>query len=142
MPLIAATRLRVRSAWYMPAFFLAAFRSAQQAKAAHGNLSVAVLNDEHRTYWTCSAWSDIGAMRSYMSVNPHGSIMRKLAHWCDEASVVHWEQASQELPQWPIVHERMQREGRASRVNHPSEPHLAFRLPAPNLSRAKPVRIK
>ena len=68
--------------------------------------------------------------------------MRKLALWCDEASVVHWEQASQELPPWPVVHERMQSEGRASRVNHPSQAHLAFRIRAPHPSRSKPVRLK
>jgi heme-degrading monooxygenase HmoA len=126
----------------MPLFLLAAFRSAQQAKAAPGNVAVAVLNDEHRTFWTCSAWSDDDAMRSYMSRDPHRSVMRKLAHWCDEASVVHWEQASRELPPWPVVHERMQYQGRPSRVEHPSESHLAFRVPAPDLSRAKPVRLK
>ena len=142
MPLIAATLLRVRSVWYLPAFFVAAFRSAQQAKVAPGNLAVAVLNDEHRTYWTCSAWLDVSAMRSCMSTSPHGPIMRKLAHWCDEASVVHWEQASHEFPQWSVVYERMQHEGRASRVTHPSESHQALRIRVPNLSRARPVRLK
>ncbi len=142
MPLISVTRLRIRSAWYMPAFFLQAFRSARQAKAAPGNLAVAVLNEPRRTFWTCTAWSDQESMRAYMSAEPHRSAMRQLAHWCDEASVVHWQQPSGELPQWLAAHQRMQTEGRPSKVVHPSESHLAFRVAAPNLLRAKPVRLK
>jgi len=123
-------------------FFLQAFRTARQAQAASGNLAVAILNDEHRTFWTCTVWSEQESMRSYMSTEPHRSVMRKLAHWCDEASVVHWEQDSQELPGWLVAHQRMQKEGRASRVNRPSAAHLAYQVPEPHLSRAKPVRLK
>ena len=142
MALIAITRLRIRSAWFMPAFFVHSFRTARQAQRAAGNLAVAVLNERPRTFWTCTAWSDLASMRAYMSAEPHRSVMRKLAHWCDEASVAHWEQPSADLPEWPVAHRRMQEQGRASRVNHPSDAHLAYHVPAPDLSRATPVRLK
>lgn len=142
MPLISVTRLRIRSVWYMPAFYVQAFRSARQAQAAPGNLAVAVLNDRHRTFWTCTAWSDLEAMRAYLSGEPHRGAMRQLAHWCDEASVVHWQQPTAELPPWSEAHLRMQAEGRPSRVTHPSESHRAFRVAAPDLSQARPVRLK
>jgi hypothetical protein len=142
MPLIAATRLRIRSRWYLPVFLLQAFRSANQAKAASGNLAVAVLNDSRRTFWTCSTWTTQEEMRAYMSSGVHQTVMRELAHWCDEASVVHWEQDAPELPGWEVVHQRMQRDGRASHVAHPSPAHLAFEVAPPDLSRAKPVRLK
>lgn len=142
MPLISATRLRIRSPWYLPAFFLQAFRSANQAKGAPGNLAVAVLNDTQRTFWTCSSWVDQEAMRTYMSSGVHQKVMRKLAHWCDEASVVHWEQDSPDLPNWLDIHRRMQQDGRSSRVAHASPAHLAFRVPPPDLPKSRPVRLK
>jgi hypothetical protein len=50
--------------------------------------------------------------------------------------------ATSELPPWLVAHQRMQLEGRTSRVNQPSEAQLAFRIPVPNLSRSKSVRLK
>lgn len=131
MPLIAVTRLRIRSRWFMPFFQWHAFRAARQARMAAGNIDVVLFRDAHRTFWTCTAWKDQEAMRGYMSAEPHRSAMGKLAGWCDEASVVHWTQESGELPTWRAAHERMQNEGRPSRVLHPSPDHLAYRIAAP-----------
>jgi hypothetical protein len=142
MPLVSATRLRVRSFRYLPMFFVQAFRCARQAKLAPGNQAVAVLNDTRRTFWTCSMWTSQDAMRAYMSAGVHHRVMRSLAAWCDEASVVHWEQDSPELPAWDIVHRRMQEDGRASRVTHPSPDHLAFEIRPPDPASARPVRLK
>ena len=142
MPLIAATRLRIRSVWLLPVFFIQAMRSSNQAKAADGNLALAILNDARRTFWTCSAWTSKDQMHMYMTSGAHKGVMRKLARWCDEASVVHWEQANSELPSWQEVHRRMQEEGRASRVERPTDAHTAFSITPPNLGKARPVRLK
>ena len=56
-----------------------------------------------------------------MQAEPHGPAMRKLLEWCDEAALVHWTQEDEELPTWTEAHRRMLREGRPSKVNHPSE---------------------
>lgn len=140
MALVSATRLRVRSPWTLPAFFLHALRSGRQARHAPGSLAVAVLNDRHRTYWTCSVWTDVDAMRRFMGSGAHRASMRRLAGWCDEASVVHWEQATPVLPDWQEVHRRMQQDGRPSRVERPSPDHLAWRVPPPRQARS--VRLK
>lgn len=131
MPLIAVTRLRIRSPWFLPGFHWQALRAARQARASVGIIDVALFKDAHRTFWTCTAWQDPDAMRHFMSAEPHRSAMRRLAGWCDEASVVHWTQASGELPTWAVAHARMQREGRPSRVDHPSPDHLAYRIAVP-----------
>ncbi len=134
MPLIAVTRLRIRSPWYLPAFQWHAFRAARQARTAPGHLDMALFNDAHWAFWTCTAWTDLEAMRTYLAAEPHRSAMRKLAHYCDEASVVHWTQDSPELPSWGAAHARMQQEGRPSRVHHPSPDHVAFRIAVPRQS--------
>src|SRR5664279_5093126 len=135
VPLVAITRLRVRSWRFLPAFFLQTIRAAAQAKRTQGNVAVSVLRDAHRTFWTRTVWVDELAMRSYMSADPHRGAMRSLAEWCDEASVVHWIQTSAKPPTWEESCGRMQRDGRASRVNNPTEAHRAYQI-APIRSRA------
>ena len=92
MPLVSITRLRVRSWRYIPAFTVAAFRAALQARRAKGNLAVSLLREAHNTFWTRSLWTDAAAMKSFMVSDAHRTIMPKLLEWCDEASVTRWTQ--------------------------------------------------
>lgn len=131
MPVVSVTRLRVRSWIYLPAFLIRSMRIGQQAKKAPGNLAAKVLQDRHMTFWTSTSWESEAAMRTFMLTPPHGPAMRKLLTWCDEAALVHWSQASPELPGWIEAHTRMQRDGRTSKVNHPSDDHLRFVITPP-----------
>ena len=142
MPVISVTRLRVRSWIILPAFLLRALRIGQQAKKAPGNLGAKVLNDRRKTFWTCTSWESEAAMRAFMLAPPHGPAMRKLLEWCDEASLVHWLQPAPEMPPWNEAHSRLQREGRASKVNHPSESHRQFVIAPPRNDGSGEVRLK
>jgi len=115
----------------MPGFAFYALLSGNQARSAPGNLGVELLRDAKNTFWTCTAWEDEAAMRAFMMAMPHKRAMGKLANWCDEASVVHWQQDAADLPDWKEAHRRMATEGRRSRVRHPSEAHQEFRIPPP-----------
>ena len=81
-------------------------------------------------------------MKSFMLAGPHGQVMRRLLEWCDEAAVVHWTQQSSEPPSWLEAHRRIQEEGRASKVNHPSEHHRAYHIPALQLPIRGESRLK
>jgi len=142
MPIVSVTRLRVRSWILLPVFFMRALRIGQQAKKAPGNLAVKVLNDRRRAFWTCTSWESEAAMRAFMLASPHGPAMRKLLEWCDEASLVHWSQPGAELPTWIEAHRRMQREGRMSKVNHPSEDHKRYVIAPPRDDGAGERRLK
>lgn len=131
MPLVSVTRLRIRSPWYLPAFFFYTLRATSQARAASGNKAVKLLPDAHRTFWTCTLWTDLDAMRAYVSAGAHRKSMKRLAHWCDEASVVHWEQDALDLPNWEVAHRRMQEQGRPSKLDKPSAAHLAYQIAQP-----------
>jgi heme-degrading monooxygenase HmoA len=133
MPLISVTRLRVRAIRFLPGFLYYAFASSRQVRRAEGNLGAELLNDARKTFWTCTAWKDEKAMRAFMMTRPHRTAMAKLAEWCDEASVVHWEQATAELPDWREAFRMMVSKGRPSRVNHPSAEHREFKVPEPRL---------
>ncbi|PZO13358.1 MAG: hypothetical protein DCF26_17095 [Burkholderiales bacterium] len=135
MYFVSITRLRIRAWRFLPLFMVQAIRTNMQAKRAAGNLSVSVLPDAKRTYWTRTVWTDEAAMRKYMVAGAHGKAMRSLMVWCDEASVVHWEQDGIEPPSWEEAYDRMIRSGRPSKVKHPSESHLKFEI-------ARPTQIK
>jgi hypothetical protein len=63
-------------------------------------------------------------MQTYMMAGAHREAMSKLAEWRDEASVVHWNQDSSELPSWDIAEQWMTEQGRFGPLKYPSEAHL------------------
>lgn len=126
MPFVSVTRLRIRSWRFLPAFFLHASRSNRQASAAPGFRGGALLPDRRWTFWTLTVWDSAEDMRAYIKTGAHKKAMPKLIHWCDEASIVHWEQSELTLPSWPEADARMRREGRASKVRNPTAAHLAM----------------
>ncbi len=128
MPLVAVTRLRIRSVHFVLSFGWYAWRSFRQAKRAPGNLGVKLREAEGFAFWTVTAWQDEAAMSAYRITPPHRHAMPKLLEWCDEALVVHWNQESAELPDWKTAERRMAESGRLSKVNHPSVDQQAGRL--------------
>jgi hypothetical protein len=142
MPVVSITRLRVRSWYYLPAFFVQTLRIAWQAAKADGNLAVRIFRDRRNTFWTATNWSSEGTMKAFMHAKPHGPAMRSLLQWCDEAALVHWTQTGAELPSWAEAHRRIQQHGRPSKVNHPSAAHTAHTFPAPALRPKRELRFK
>jgi hypothetical protein len=140
--IVSITRLRVRGWRYFPAFVLLALRSAGQARRANGNMAVALLAEARRTFWTRTIWVDESSMRAFMRGQPHRRAMGKLATWCDEASVVHWMQEDADAPSWSEAWRRMQAEGRASLVDHPTPAHTNFKIVEPRIGRFGEVRLK
>jgi hypothetical protein len=129
----SVTRLRVRSLLNLPAFFWTAFLVQRQAKRAPGFVGGGLLIDNLRTYWTLTAWEDEKSMKALRGSGAHGRAMPKLFHWCDEASYAHWTCVGETVPQWREAYDHLLREGRLSRVEHPSADHEARRLPKPRL---------
>jgi heme-degrading monooxygenase HmoA len=139
---VSITRLRLRSWRFIPAFAGQALRAALQAKASPGNVGVALLAEAHRTFWTRTIWTDEAAMHAFLRSGVHRRVMSKLADWCNEAAVAHWTQAMADAPTWDEVWQRMQREGRASTVNHPTPAHAGFQIAAPKVGRFSALRLK
>ena len=133
MPVVSITRLRVRSWRYVLPFIVYALRASRQAKNAKGNLAASLLRDAHNTYWTRTVWTTESAMKAFMLAGPHRKVMRRLLEWCDEAALVHWQQETDQQPDWHDAHRRLQAEGRRSKVNHPSPAQENFQIPAPKL---------
>jgi len=142
MTLVSITRLRVRSWRFVPIFFLYALRSARQAAKAEGNLATKLLRDQRNTFWTATLWTTDAAMKAFMLAGIHRRAMRKLPNWCDEAALVHWAQDGNDLPTWGDACVRLEREGRRSKVNHPSPIHTAHKFPEPRVRTTSELRLK
>lgn len=131
MIFVSLTRLRIRSIRFLPLFAIHAIRARQQVSRAAGFESGALLADRSWTFWTMTAWDSEASMRAYMVSGAHKKAMPHLLHWCDEASVAHWNQPEATLPSWAEAYRHMRESGRASKVLHPSPQHasLDFRPP-------------
>jgi quinol monooxygenase YgiN len=120
MTVLAVTRLSVRSLRFLPGFIWHAVRSERQARNAEGCLAADVRREKLLVFWTRTVWRDDAAMRTYMISGAHKKVMPKLQYWCNEASLVHWSDTAGQLPDWNLAQERLQRDGRVSRVRYPS----------------------
>jgi hypothetical protein len=138
MPLISITRLRLRSIRFLPLFFVHVMKTRAQLKGAAGFIAGALLNDRDRTFWTMTMWQGQSDMMRYMTHGAHSKVMPRLAHWCDEASVVHWVADQSGLPKWNEADRRMRAEGRPSKLQRPSVHHadLTYRTPRTSLGLA------
>jgi hypothetical protein len=128
MPLVAVTRLRIRSFRFLLPFVWRTWRSFRQAKHAAGSLGVKLRIAEGLAFWTLTVWQGESAMNAFRITLPHRDAMPKLLEWCDEAALGHWNQESAGLPDWETAERRMAESGRLSKVNHPSADQRAGRL--------------
>ena len=140
MVFVSITRLRLRSPWFLPGFALYTLRSLRQVKKAPGFRGGSTLPDRALAFWTMTVWDSEASMRQYMISGSHKSAMPHLIHWCDEASVVHWEQPEDDLPGWELADRRMRESGRASKVNHPSAAHADLSYLPPRIGTAGPIK--
>jgi hypothetical protein len=139
MAFVSVTRLRVRSWRFLPQFFFHAVRTRRQVCAAAGFRAGSLLADRHFTFWTLTVWDNAEDMRAYITSGSHRIVMPRLMHWCDEASIVHWEQPEPTLPDWHEADARMRSEGRPSKVRNPTAQHLAMDFAEPRFSSAAPM---
>jgi len=140
MPLISVTRLRIRSLRFLPGFALYSSQSLRQVKKAAGFQQGRLLPDRNWTFWTLTAWDDEQSMRQFMTAGAHKKAMLKLIDWCDEASVVHWQQDQADLPSWAEVDQRMRLDGRPSKLRNPSPGHATLAYRTPRLTRGGQIR--
>jgi hypothetical protein len=137
---VSVTRLRLRALRFVPGFFLHAIGANAQVRRATGFRDGALLPDRRWTFWTMTVWDSPEDMRAYILSGSHKAAMPRLLNWCDEASIVHWDQGDARLPSWQEADQRMRRDGRVSKVRYPSTDHAAMAFAPPRLSAGAPIR--
>ena len=117
---ISITRLRLRSWFFMSSFFMASGGIVKQAQEAAGFVEGATFLDKKLTFWTVTLWREDAAMKAFRGQGAHKDSMPKLADWCDEGCVAHWETQESLLPGWGEINRQMKALGRPSPVKYPS----------------------
>ena len=129
MPIVSVTRLHLRSIRFLLPFLWYTLRVSRQAKKRPGNLGVQLRKTNGLAFWTLSRWESNEAMNKFMFASPHKEAVRRLPHWCDEASFADWEQnTTTEWPPWDYAAEKLKTTGRLAKVLHPSEQHNADKI--------------
>jgi hypothetical protein len=131
--LASVTRLRVRSLLFLPAFARYVFLSWRQVARAEGFRGGRLLIDRRFSFWTLTVWETERAMKAFRGAAAHAKVMPRLAHWCDEAAYAHWGLSRAGVPSWQEAYQRLRKEGKLSRVAHPSHQHEARDFAAPRL---------
>jgi hypothetical protein len=133
MPFVSVTRLRLRSVRFLPKFVVYTLGANRQVARSAGFLGGRLQADRRWTFWTLTCWDSQQDMRAYITTGDHMRAMPHLLEWCDEASLAHWVQPDAALPSWADAEDRMRREGRPSKVFHPSPHHADL-----SFARARP----
>lgn len=126
--IVSVTRLRLRSLRYLLPFAWHARRARLQAERSPGCRGAQVRKTQGLAFWTLTYWDDEKSLRQYMLRGPHREAMPKLAHWCDESAVTHWQHEGTDCPGWDVATTRLAEQGRLSRVEHPSDLHKSGRI--------------
>jgi quinol monooxygenase YgiN len=124
MVFVSVTRLRLGKLRHLPLLVWHSLASMAQVKRADGCLSSTATRTAGDVYWTITTWRDEQAMRAFMVTGAHLKAMPNLKHWCSEASVAHWHQESGPVT-LADAQDRLAKEGRLSKVLHPSPAHAA-----------------
>uniref|UniRef100_A0A7R9Y8R5 Uncharacterized protein n=1 Tax=Prasinoderma coloniale TaxID=156133 RepID=A0A7R9Y8R5_9VIRI len=125
------TRLRLRSAWWLPRFMYHTIRSERQARAAGGNLRVDLRARPGLAFETLTVWQSEGVMRAYVRATPHVQAMKILSAMCSEAATVRIKLAEDESPEdidWDRAEDELVERGKLHRVDVPSADQAAGRI--------------
>lgn len=129
MVFVSATRLKLRSIFYLPALLRANKASIGQLVITNGFIAGKELVDKGLVFWTLTMWDKDADMKSFRNSVPHRKAMQQLPVWCDEATYAHWMQEEAVLADWPAIYERMLSEGVVSKVRNPSVRHAGKLFP-------------
>ncbi len=98
---------------------------------SEGNLGADALADANNAWWSVSAWQERRMMQAYVDSEPHRGISARLDHFCDEATLVDWEQANGDLPDWQTSWRHLTADGKTAELTHPSAANQTRDFPPP-----------
>jgi hypothetical protein len=96
--LAMATVIELRSVWNLPRFEWYTRRVHRQLARTPGLLGYSFRAQFPLRYWTLSAWEDGRALRGFVKVDPHDTVMTALPRAMQRFQHVHWKVVGTALP--------------------------------------------
>jgi len=130
MVFISLTRLKVRSLFFLPAFFRANEAAVKELIKTKGFITGVELIDKGPVFWTITCWNGETDMKSFRNGPAHRKAMQKLPDWCCEATYTHWLQ--EDVPttiDWKLMHEKIVQDGKLTKVRKPTQNHPTKEFP-------------
>jgi hypothetical protein len=129
--IIVFTGLKLKDRTLFEEFFANAESVAEQASRSPGNFGSDFLADADQVYWTVTAQESRKALDTFVTAEPHRCVMARIDEWCEEASVVDWNQENAELPSRQEGYWRLIATGRQTRLSDPTDALATPTFPAP-----------
>ena len=142
MTVVSVTRLRLRSVRFLLRLHWETWKIRRSLQKAPGFLRGKLLVDRKMAFWTMTIWRDVDSMLAFRDSPAHAAVMPKVGLWCDEASVVHWEAETDQLPTWKEAYRRMTESGKLSPLKIKSRDHEAHRFRKPVVSKSRETPIQ
>ena len=144
MPVLAMTRLRLKSYRVLPRFIWVNERAVAQISSAPGFLRGKLLAEPNLAMWTATLWDSEESLRGFYLRGAHRKLMPELGGFVCEAIAGHIVYDSAELPPWKAIHEELCRVGRLSAgVTEPNDDHRNRIVAAPRFTfLTRPVEPK
>jgi hypothetical protein len=134
MPVLAITRLTLRSTFYIPLLIWEVQRAVRQAKGSDGLMAGAAVHESGRTFWTLSLWKESRPMYQYVGTGAHLSMMPKLRQWCEESTNRDLPYEGTTLPTWEEAYRLMNEKPKFSFLIKPNQNHQNRVIPPPRKS--------
>ena len=129
MSVVYLTRLRLRSRWMIPRFFIANIPILLQLRKAEGFQGGGSIMEAHGVFWTMSLWTNTETMRAFKTCGAHGAVMPKNVDWSIESAGAGWDRDT--LPTWAEAHTHLVAHGHATRVRNPTPAHRTLHYAPP-----------
>lgn len=135
MPIIALTRLKLKSIMQLPKFVIENEAAVKQLRIAKGFIGGKTLIEPNLGLWTTTLWEDEESMKAYYTSGAHKALMPKLVIYACEAVTTHFDYPSKELPSWAFSYEQLMAKGKFSGIlKDPSQDHQNHVMTFPKIT--------
>lgn len=124
MPVVVATRMKVRRWRDLPAFMRGSLAAARQAERTPGFLAGRVRMEAKRVFWTLTVWQCPDDMVAFRDSGVHAAVAPRLAAWASEGYFGTWESATATAPTWQTVSEMVAESANFAPLPAPTESHV------------------
>jgi hypothetical protein len=144
MPILALTRLKLKSARLLPKFVIENEAAVKQLRVAKGFIAGKTLAEPNLGMWTTTLWDNEENMRAYYISGAHKDLMPKLVDYACEAVTTHIDYPHNDLPSWAFSHEQLTTKGRFSTIlKNPTPDHQNHVIAFPKITIfTRPIKPK